>query len=348
MFSPGEPRTVVLDASHPAVHRQRKVVIGQVAAPDDERALRALDAHHFTSAATFASWVPHGVVDSVGGIVGTAEGTWFTDAVRTISILDRLGVEHDEAWAVDLPEPTAHIDGTLVPLLGTTDANYFHWMFESLARLGVYRRCAVAGPVRFAVRKLSSVQRDFLRLAGVEDEQLLVVDEGSLSADQVLFCSRGMSSIVNLSHPAIRFLTSLRAVALGDREMTAPSDRIYISRRSARRRRILNEPDVEAVLRQHGFMILETELLSAREQIQIFAGAQSVLGVHGAGLTNILFAPTGCDVIELAPEGQDLSGATLYRGLASACGHTYASLVCREEGRDVVVDLDALHDALTL
>ena len=60
---------------------------------------------------------------------------------------------------------------------------------------------------------------------------------------------------------------------------------------------------------------LEPGAFSFREQIDIFRGASAVVAPHGAALTNILFAPNECRVLELfASRG----GSNAYEVLATA------------------------------
>jgi capsular polysaccharide biosynthesis protein len=77
--------------------------------------------------------------------------------------------------------------------------------------------------------------------------------------------------------------------------------RIYISRRSARWRRVINEAEVLACLHPWGFAPVQMETLSLPEQIALMQGAEAVIGIHGAGLTNLAFCPPGTTVIEILP-----------------------------------------------
>jgi len=75
--------------------------------------------------------------------------------------------------------------------------------------------------------------------------------------------------------------------------------RYYISRSEARIRKVLNEVELEPVLRAFGFETVRPESLSLREQIDLFAECETLIGIHGAGLTNCLFMPPGGSVVEL-------------------------------------------------
>lgn len=74
--------------------------------------------------------------------------------------------------------------------------------------------------------------------------------------------------------------------------------RVFISRRGAKSRRIINEPEVSSYLEGHGFCTIQLEKLSLSEQIHLFQHATHVIAVHGAGLTNLMHA-TQSTVLEL-------------------------------------------------
>jgi capsular polysaccharide biosynthesis protein len=72
----------------------------------------------------------------------------------------------------------------------------------------------------------------------------------------------------------------------------ATPKRIYISRARASRRKFTSEIEaaVTAVLGAAGFERVYLEELTWPAQVRLIAGAKSIAGMHGAGLTNILFA----------------------------------------------------------
>ncbi len=74
--------------------------------------------------------------------------------------------------------------------------------------------------------------------------------------------------------------------------------RVFISRRGAKSRRIINEPEVSSYLEGHGFCTIQLEKLSLSEQIHLFQHATHVIAVHGAGLTNLMHA-TQSTILEL-------------------------------------------------
>jgi hypothetical protein len=90
-------------------------------------------------------------------------------------------------------------------------------------------------------------------------------------------------------------------VALKSTNQSPQPERIYISRRLARGRKFINENEVIEVLEQFGFTTIDAELMSETEKISLLSGAKVVAGIHGAGLTNLVYSPAQTKVIEIFP-----------------------------------------------
>lgn len=73
------------------------------------------------------------------------------------------------------------------------------------------------------------------------------------------------------------------------RQQPAGNERLFIGRNRNRGRNILNLDELIAVLDKYQFQYVECDNLSVRQQIDLFQHAAYVIGIHGAGLTNIIF-----------------------------------------------------------
>ncbi|HMB01135.1 MAG TPA: glycosyltransferase 61 family protein, partial [Spirochaetota bacterium] len=71
---------------------------------------------------------------------------------------------------------------------------------------------------------------------------------------------------------------------------------IYINRRS---RRLENETDFRKLLTASGVKIVRLEKIPLAEQAAMFLNAGLIIGFHGAGLTNLLYAGKSTKVIEM-------------------------------------------------
>jgi hypothetical protein len=95
--------------------------------------------------------------------------------------------------------------------------------------------------------------------------------------------------------------------------------KFYVSRSKARFRKVLNEDKLEARLMAHGFEVIQPDDWSLAEQIAAFSECNTLVGIHGAGLTNCLFMPRGGTVVELVKREPNHG----YWNLAESIGHTY-------------------------
>ena len=81
----------------------------------------------------------------------------------------------------------------------------------------------------------------------------------------------------------------LRRHFIGDDSKHTSHYRLYISRRKAANRRIVNESEITPLLKEHGFQTVLCEDLSLAEQVGLFAKTTATIGGHGAGLTNLMY-----------------------------------------------------------
>jgi capsular polysaccharide biosynthesis protein len=76
-------------------------------------------------------------------------------------------------------------------------------------------------------------------------------------------------------------------------------ERLYISRASASKRKLINEVEVMHYLHRFGFRSVTLETMPVTEHARLFASAKAVVAPHGAGLTNLMFCQPGTKVIEI-------------------------------------------------
>ena len=82
----------------------------------------------------------------------------------------------------------------------------------------------------------------------------------------------------------------------------------------------MNEDEIVAALQSYDVTVVQTEKMTLQEQIDLFAEAGMIIGPHGAGIQNALWAPRGCRVLELV-NARYFSG--VYWTLAESLGQPY-------------------------
>lgn|GEM_PF-7020560 len=234
--------------------------------------------------------------------------------------------------------------GPLVLLSSHNNPNYHHWLtLPGMAPLMLRRHFGLAAEPGTALgltappgRPLPPFLGPLLELVAPESP---VLEAPALTAPRLSFALQEHGSEVVVS-PAL--LEWWRALWRAQAPPLRPTRRLFISRRGARSRRCLNEEALMARLAPLGFERLQLEELPPRRQLEAFASAAVVVGVHGAGLTNLVACQEGATLVEL------LSGDgpfNHYFLMASCLGVRHGHLIgARPDpaSEDFAVDPDAL------
>ncbi len=113
---------------------------------------------------------------------------------------------------------------------------------------------------------------------------------------------------------------------------------VYISRRDVNNREATNINEVEDLLRDHGFIDLTIQGMPPQDVFDALYDAEVIVGMHGSGLMNYVYARNSALVIELAHEGYLWDSILSF---AAACGHR-AERVMYEGGAIRIEDLQSL------
>ncbi len=230
-----------------------------------------------------------------------------------------------------------HARGPHMLLHNQWGATHFHWFLDTLPRLTLLPLDDEPDAPVIVPAGLSAGGREALRRAGVPDERTVPFDGTRLEVDELVLPSF-VGSTGNPPAWAVQWLRDRLAPP-----RAAAHRRIYISRADASWRRVANEADVVAALRERGFESVLLGKLPLDEQLAAFAEAEVVVAPHGAGLVS-LYAARDAKVVELFGDSY-VNGC--YYALSSALGLDYSYLVGPTRGPwDLQVDLAALGRAL--
>ncbi len=212
--------------------------------------------------------------------------------------------------------PPLRLEGAWTSIISewNDSSNYYHWFMDGLSRLALLD--SFPPETRLLVHHpLTAYQRASLKLLGLE-HRIRECQEEHLIIERFFFASP--SSMTGCHNPhAVAFLRQKflpKATPLPD----APTC-FYISRKG-KTRGLVNEEEILALCREKNWAVVDPEAMELVEQIALFAGARAVIALHGAALTNLLWSPQGCRVLELLAENY-LNGC--YEGLAETTGADY-------------------------
>ena len=110
---------------------------------------------------------------------------------------------------------------------------------------------------------------------------------------------------------------------------------IWISRSKSKHRKIKNESEILPLLERFKFKIIIPEEMTFEEQINIYNNANILGGLHGGGLTNILFMNPGTKLLEVRRENDKLNNC--YYTLSSELGINYYYVNSKSQGEDLYV-----------
>jgi capsular polysaccharide biosynthesis protein len=96
---------------------------------------------------------------------------------------------------------------------------------------------------------------------------------------------------------------------------------IYISRKDAKRRHLANDKSVCTLVESMGGQVLLLEGAPLDQQVILFSRCSILLGIHGAGLTNMMWMPEGSFVLEIRRKGD--SHNNCFFSMAASLGHRY-------------------------
>lgn len=198
------------------------------------------------------------------------------------------------------------VAGSVCSLLsggGAANGNYYHWIIDSLPRLHLVREAGLLSSIDYFLvydKSLPFVAQTTQQM-GIRPEQLLEVkSHPHVRARQLVVTTAVRGTLTHTPTWACEFL---RDVLLPPPPIDRPfGSYIYISRRDAAFRHVLNEPELEDMLRPYGF---ETHVLTPytqAEKIALFARAKVIVAPVGAGLANVVFSAPGTQLIELFPK----------------------------------------------
>jgi capsular polysaccharide biosynthesis protein len=145
-----------------------------------------------------------------------------------------------------------------------------------------------------------------------------------------------------------QLINKLRGKFIKENEII-PNRKIYISRQKAKKRKVLNENDVVDLLIYYNYEIHYFEDYNFEKQIEIMSQTKTLIGLHGAGLTNMLFMKTGGQILEFRKSND--SHNNCYFSLASDLKHDYYYLIGNKtfenlDSTDITLDIQMLRETI--
>ena len=241
--------------------------------------------------------------------------------------------------------------------------NICHLLFDKLPRLQYMQpnRCNGENVFLFAHNPYTNFLAKTLGVTEVSSH-LNLKKRTSIKIKRLIISS---NSFYDLAHPGL-FGSPNTASFINERvlsELPSPSKqhrKIYITRKNEPYRRALNEEDVCKLVKKFGYTSINPTDMTPKDQLSYFRDASSIVGVHGAGLSNLAFIRPHGSVIELLPP---LCATPAYWYMSNCLNKNYFSSIGEDSEiknidqetlshnssfnrRDILVNLKQLGDIL--
>ena len=197
-------------------------------------------------------------------------------------------------WSqVWLEEPERLEGAWMSPLSIWSDGkNYYHWLTDSLTRLMLREHLPESTKI-LVPENAARFVTETLHLMGLS-ELCEAPKSRNLLPERFYFCA---PTAMTGAHNPIGYdwLRKTFKSHMGEEGSGSP---VFFTRRSGTRVPPLLER-LETFFSSAGFEIVDCGELPVREQISVTSSASAIAGIHGAAMTNLLWAAPGTRVIEL-------------------------------------------------
>ncbi|MCW2240821.1 glycosyltransferase family 61 protein [Azospirillum canadense] len=206
--------------------------------------------------------------------------------------------------------------------------NYGHWMMEMLPKARLVHHHLRDLEARFLVAHvpghLNDSMAQSLSMLGIDLARTIVADDTPRRFADLLLVD-GLSEHGGYMSPFV--FDSVNALA--GCIPAAGAERLFVTRRATGFRRVVGEDDLIAHAQACGYTLVEPDVLTLPQQVSLFKGATRIVGVMGAAMTNIAFAPPGAQVVTLTPAGMP---DTFFWFIVTLRGLDYTEVRCPQSG----------------
>jgi Glycosyltransferase 61 len=224
--------------------------------------------------------------------------------------------------------------------------NYYHWLVDTLPRLLVLRQShpdmLLLLPQPMPPKQLPDYISQSATVLGFTN-YLPLHSRQILRAGCVVLPELTAPSLTHNPELIRQVRTELLAALSPEPHLA--TRKIYAARAAGGVRSVVNEAEVDSLLQALGFEKIYFEQLTFLEQIHLMRETTVFLGIHGAGMANMLFLPDGAKVIELLNEEY---GDRCYFRLASCLGLPYFLAPCTGISKELANQSDMVINSALL
>ena len=243
------------------------------------------------------------------------------------------------------PRVLKNLNGTVLSLLtgGGGNNNYWHWLVDVLPRIGLCSKTINLRDIDYFLLpdNIKKFQKETLDLLDIEKNKRLSSEKyRHIKAKNLIVTDHPVVVSGNATEDTHNIpawiIYWLRKTFLSKKILNNDKNKskIYIDRGesindSQTKRLISNEEEVKNYLLKNNFTIMKFHEIEFGKQVDIFNKADCVVGLHGAGLTNLVFCKPKTKVIEF----RNTNAGPMYENLSKKNNLSYFPII--SESREI-------------
>jgi len=213
------------------------------------------------------------------------------------------------------PRKLRNLNGRVLSLItgGGGNNNYWHWLFDVLPRFSLCSKIFDLDKIdyfllpdhikKFQIETLDSLNIPFHKRLSSKKFRHIKAKELIITDHPVMISGNATRDIMNMPVWISKWLKEAFVNQTGTSEVKN-IENIYIDRnddslRQKPQRFISNEEEVKKYLLKKNYTSVKLHKLKFIDQVQLFANAKNIVGLHGGGFANIAFCKAKTKVIEL-------------------------------------------------
>ena len=238
---------------------------------------------------------------------------------------------------------------------GASGSNYFHWLFDLLPKIEIlYKNNYLKNIDFFYVPMINSFVLKTLTPYGIKEKQLINSSiHKHIEADEILtfehlYFKKGNwhNSFETIPKWIILFL---------QKKFTKFKKKILIKKNffidrtdsTSGHYKISNQIELKIYLKKNGFDYIQLSKIDWHKQIYIFNNAKTIIGLHGAGLANLVFCRKNTKIFEILVKNH--SQINLYKNISKKNELNYKKIIISNKNtnkKKIKLDISILKNIL--
>ena len=216
---------------------------------------------------------------------------------------------------------------------GASGSNYFHWLFDLLPKIEIlFKNDHLKRIDFFYLPTINSFILRTLKSYGIKEKQLINSSiQKHIEADEVLtfehlYVKKGHfhNSFRKIPKWIIFFL---RKKFIKLKKEISFNKHFFIDRSDSKfeHYKINNQIELKKILKKNGFDYIQLSKIDWYKQIYMFNNAKTIIGLHGAGLANLVFCRKNTKIFEILIKNH--SQINLYKNISKKIRLNYKKII---------------------